>query len=56
MRYGIIGCGGIGQLIWACALAQMPGNQIVALNDVDQERADGLAGSVQSQVVKDWRS
>ena len=29
MRYGIIGCGGIGQLR-ARALAQMPGNQVVA--------------------------
>lgn len=54
MRYGIIGCGGIGQLR-ARALAQMPGNQIVVVNDVDQERAHGLSGSVQCQVVRDWR-
>lgn len=53
MRYGIIGCGGIGQLR-AGALAQMPGAHIIALNDIDQERAAGLAAGTHSQAVGDW--
>lgn len=55
MRYGIIGCGGIGQLR-AEALAQTPGAQLVAVSDVDATRANDVAGRFHSQAVNRWQA
>lgn len=55
MRYGIIGCGGIGQLR-AEALAQTPGAQLVAVSDAEPSRAKEVAGRFSSQAVDRWQA
>lgn len=54
MRFGLIGCGGIGQLR-ATALSQMGAHQLVAVNDLDQARAQALATGSGSEVVTNWQ-
>lgn len=55
MRYGLIGCGGIGQLR-AAALAQIKSAQLVAVNDVDEGRAAVLAAQHRGAgVVRHWQ-
>ena len=54
MRYGLIGCGGIGALR-AAALGQTPGARLVAVSDVDPERARALAAGHGAAVEPDWR-
>ena len=52
MQFGLIGAGCIGQLR-AQALAKVPGAKLVAVVDVDQERAVQAAGSARARVCKD---
>jgi predicted dehydrogenase len=52
MQFGLIGAGCIGQLR-AQALAKVPGAKLVAIVDVDQERAVQAAGSARARVCKD---
>ncbi len=54
MRFGLIGCGGIGQLR-ADALQQTPSAQLTAVSDVDAYRAQAVASGHSSAVAKDWR-
>lgn len=53
MRYGLIGCGGIG-VLRARALGQTPGAQIVALFDRDTNRSSQLAQQVPADVMPAW--
>ena len=53
MRYGLIGCGGIGDLR-AEALGKLPDHTLVAACDTDHERARVLAAKHGGQVVSDW--
>ncbi len=55
MRYGLIGCGGIGQLR-AEALAQMSDQHLVLVHDVDKKRSVELAGQYSTQQSGDWRA
>lgn len=55
MRFGLIGCGGIGQLR-AQALAQTGQSRLVALSDVDRARAEGLAKQYGAAVSNDWQA
>ena len=48
MRYGLIGCGGIGTLR-AKALRQTPGAQLVALYDIESNRSKQLAQLVSAE-------
>jgi predicted dehydrogenase len=54
MRFGLIGCGGIGQLR-AAAIAQLSFGEFVALSDLDESRAEALAASYGGAVIADWR-
>src|SRR5712691_1515246 len=51
MQFGLIGAGCIGQLR-AQALAKMPGTKLVAVADVDQERAARVTGAARARVCK----
>ena len=53
MRYGLIGCGGIGTLR-AKALRQTPGAQLVALFDIESNRSKQLAQLVSAEVMPTW--
>lgn len=53
MRYGLIGCGGIGDLR-AEALAKLPDQTLVAACDTDQARAAALVAKHGGQVVGNW--
>ena len=53
MRYGLIGCGGIGTLR-AKALRQTPGAQLVALYDIESNRSKQLAQLVSAEVMPTW--
>jgi predicted dehydrogenase len=53
-RLGLIGCGEIGKLR-AAAIKRSPGLELVALSDVDPERARAFAASHGGAVVADWR-
>src|SRR5437762_2489509 len=52
---GIIGCGDIGALR-AAALARVPGGRLVAVSDLDAERARALTARFEAGVVADWRA
>jgi predicted dehydrogenase len=52
MQFGLIGAGCIGQLR-AQALAKVPGAKLVAVTDVDQQRAAQVAAPAQARVCKD---
>ncbi len=54
MRFGLIGCGGIGALR-AAALAASPGMPLVAVSDTDGARAAAVAGGHKAKVEADWR-
>lgn len=53
MRFGLIGCGGIGELR-AAALAQMGPHQLMVVNDLDLHRAQSLATRYGASTIKDW--
>lgn len=53
MRYGLIGCGGIGDLR-AEALGKLPNHTLVAACDTDHERAKTLTTKHGGQVIGDW--
>ena len=53
MKYGLIGCGGIGELR-AESLGKLPNSSLVAACDSDRERATALAAKYGSEVVDDW--
>ena len=55
MRFGLIGCGGIGWLR-AEALSQSQANQLVAASDLESERASALAHKFGCAVEPDWLS
>ena len=54
MRWGLIGCGGIGALR-AAALRRAPAGRLVAVSDLDQARARQLARST-AVVASSWES
>jgi predicted dehydrogenase len=53
MKYGLIGCGGIGDLR-AESLGKLPNDSLVAVCDSDRERATALAAKHGGEVVDDW--
>jgi len=55
VRYGLIGCGGIGELR-AQALAQLKSGQLVAVSDLDENRCKSFAADHGSMAVNDWKS
>jgi predicted dehydrogenase len=54
IRFGLIGCGGIG-LLRAQALAQTEGVTLTAVNDLDAARARGVSAQYGGAVAADWR-
>ncbi|MCA9972615.1 MAG: Gfo/Idh/MocA family oxidoreductase [Anaerolineales bacterium] len=54
MKFGLIGCGGIGELR-AAALSQMPQHRLVAVNDLDPARAAALAAHTGATAVSNWQ-
>ncbi|MCP4358093.1 MAG: Gfo/Idh/MocA family oxidoreductase [Chloroflexi bacterium] len=54
MRFGLIGCGGIGQLR-AAALAQMENHQLTVVNDLDKNLAQSLASQFGGTAVDTWQ-
>ncbi|HWP48969.1 MAG TPA: Gfo/Idh/MocA family oxidoreductase [Candidatus Limnocylindrales bacterium] len=55
MRFGLIGCGGIGSLR-AAALKQVPEFRLEAVSDIDLDRARMVSIHYGGIVVPDWRS
>lgn len=55
MRIGLIGCGDIGALR-AAAFDRLPSLKLVAVSDIDEDRAKGLARSRSAAVDPDWRA
>ncbi len=55
MRWGLIGCGGIGALR-AQALRRGSAGSLVAVSDADQVRAQGLASGFGADVARDWEA
>jgi predicted dehydrogenase len=53
-RLGLIGCGGIGQLR-AAAIKRLSTHQLVAVSDVDQDRARTVSAKHGGAVEPDWR-
>ena len=54
MRFGLIGCGGIGQLR-ADALREIPSAELTAVSDIDNDRAKSVASGHSSAIESDWR-
>jgi predicted dehydrogenase len=54
MRYGLIGCGGIGMLR-AEALGKLSGHSLEAVCDSDSARAQGLAAKYGGRVINNWQ-
>jgi predicted dehydrogenase len=54
MRYGLIGCGGIG-VLRAEALGKLPGHTLEAVCDTDTARATDVAKRFGGRVISDWR-
>jgi len=54
MKYGLIGCGGIGALR-AEALGKLDGHSLVCVCDTDRARARDIAGRCGGRVIDDWR-
>jgi predicted dehydrogenase len=55
MRFGLVGCGGIGQ-IRAKAFEATPELRLVAVSDIDAERAAAVARPTRSTVCADWHA
>jgi predicted dehydrogenase len=55
LRYGLIGCGDIGQLR-AQALMQSPGAKLVAVSDVDIQKSQDTASRYGAESDPDWRT
>ena len=55
LRFGLIGCGGIGQLR-AAALNRAGSLRLVAVSDLDQGRATAVASKYGGAVERDWRA
>ncbi len=53
MRFGLVGAGGIGQ-IRARSFRNLPGCKLVAITDVDKERALAIAPSPQTHIFADY--
>src|SRR6185503_14477445 len=53
MRWGLIGCGGIGAL--RAAAVRRAGGQLAAVTDVDEARARSLAGDFGAAVEASWQ-
>ena len=53
LRFGLIGCGDIGQLR-AAALARTPGCRLTVTSDADAQRAKTLATRFHAQTDRDW--
>src|SRR5258708_36425985 len=54
MRFGLIGCGGIGRLR-AAALNRSAPLRLVAVTDVQPERAAAIASNYGGVIDEDWR-
>src|SRR5713101_4544706 len=54
MRFGLIGCGGIGRLR-AAALSQSAPLRLVAVTDLQPERAAAIASNYGGVIDDDWR-
>jgi len=54
MRFGLIGCGGIG-VLRAKAIKKTPGCQLTAVSDVDEARAKSVSGPYGGAVELDWQ-
>ncbi len=54
LRFGLIGCGEIGQLR-AAALTRASSLQLVAVNDLERERAEAVTSRYGGTPVRDWR-
>ncbi len=54
MKFGLIGCGGIGQ-IRAAAINAAGGMELTVVADVDRGKADAVAGAARARVETDWR-
>src|SRR5258708_38969350 len=54
MRFGLIGCGGIGRLR-AAALNRSAPLRLVAVTDVQPERAAAIASDYGGVIDEDWR-
>src|SRR5260370_14629554 len=54
MRFGLIGCGGIGRLR-AAALSRSAPLRLVAVTDVQPERAAAIASNYGGVIDEDWR-
>ncbi len=54
MRFGLIGCGGIGRLR-AAALSRSAPLRLVAVTDVQPERAAAVASNYGGVIDEDWR-
>jgi len=54
VRYGLIGCGGIGELR-AQALAQYASGQLVAVSDLDEDLCKRFAADHGATPVKEWK-
>jgi predicted dehydrogenase len=55
MRFGLVGCGGIGQ-IRAKAFEATPELRLVAVSDIDAGRAEAVARPTGAVVSQDWRA
>lgn len=55
LRYGLIGCGDIGQLR-AQALARTPGARLVTVVDVDAQKTSDTASTFGADAANDWLS
>ena len=53
MRFGLIGCGGIGELR-AQALAQAKSVELTVVNDLDKNRATAVSTKYGGTVIADW--
>jgi len=53
MRFGLIGCGGIGRLR-AAALSRSAPLRLVAVSDVQPERAAAIASNCGGVIDEDW--
>lgn len=55
LRFGLIGCGDIGQLR-AAAISQAAEDALVAVSDVDLAKSESLAARLGAEVARDWQA